>query len=935
MGSFNILDTSSESTLSAPAATGIIDFDANLQLERELALKLVRAGALIIFVFQLVYTVLDLHYAPVSLTQSVIALHLLNVAAGVAGLFVTYIPSPRVARQWAAIALAMCASTVAGMVCLSLLTGAVIPMYISLSLFVVGSGALLPWGPTYQAVFSAFAITGSSIAVWYTPGGNYLNIFWMLGMLSAGYLAQFTTMLGRRLRRELNAQVAQLRASEVRLQAEAAERERTAHKLAESEATLRRIFDATPDAIMIARHSDSAYFEVNQAAAEFGYSRAELLSSNAISLGMWVDLNERSEYRRRLKDDGVVTNMETRLRRKDGTIVPTLLSGALVELNGEACSISIARDVTQIKENERDLVAAREAALAASQAKSEFLSSMSHEIRTPMNAILGMAELLADTALDDQQQKYLAVMQNNGDVLLTLINDILDLAKVESGRLNLERTAFSLEEVIDNAGEALGARAHAKGLELVTRVATDIPASVAGDALRLRQILFNLIGNAIKFTDRGQIAVSVTREPGIEDAGWLRFAVSDTGIGIPEQKLEAIFSSFTQADSSTARRFGGSGLGLAIVRRLVEMMEGRVRIESEVGVGSTIYFTVHLEARAAASVPVRSAGDEPQLRGMRTLVVDDSEANRLILRELLVSRGALVAEADSGQRALAMLEAARLAGRPYGLVLLDCRMPGMDGFQVMHQLRDTPDSDRPVVLMLTSDDLNIQLPRMRRLGLAAYVVKPIRRVELFQAIATALASSPRPASIPTPLATPIEPTPARVVSPQSAASATINGAAGAPNLIERPVRLLLADDSVDNRLLVKAHLKRMPCQIDEAENGEVAAQKFVAGGYDVVLMDLQMPVVDGLQAMRLIREYERTSGGGHTPIIALTASALEEDVRRSFDAGADAHVSKPVRKATLLEAIGKVVEMPGASAHAAAAASATDRETRRRGLPIA
>ena len=928
-------DRSTASPAKPGPRCGGLNLDDNLRLEREVALKLVRAAALIIIVFQLGYTLLDLHYGAVPMNRPEWALHGLNLAASVVVLIIAYIPSRRVLENWAALAFAMCTVVVAGMVGLSLLTGKLSPMYISLILFVVGSGALIPWGPTYQAIFSTIAIAGSSTAICYSPESNYRNILWTLGILSASYLAQFSTMLGQRMRRELNAQVAQLRASGGRLQAEAKERERTARKLADSEATLRRVFDATPDTILVTRFVDGAYIDVNEAAADFGYSRTEMLQANTLSLGMWVDFTDRGEYRRRLAEHGQVVNMETRLRRKDGVVVPTLLSGALVELNGETCTVSIVRDITRIKQDERALIAAREAALAASQAKSEFLSSMSHEIRTPMNAILGMAELLGETALDPQQQKYLAVMQNNGGALLTLINDILDLAKVESGRLNLEHAAFNLEELIDRTGEALGARAHAKGLELVTRIAPEVPAALVGDTLRLRQILINLIGNAIKFTDHGHIAISVTREPDADDAGWLRFAVSDTGIGIAPEKLAEVFASFTQADSSTARRFGGSGLGLAIVRRLVELMDGRVWIESAVGVGSTFYFTAHFGAAAAAS-PIAGAVDQatadvPRLSGMRTLVVDDNAINRTILCEILTSHGAIVAEADSGPRALTMIASGRRAGRPYGLLLLDCRMPGMDGFEVMRHLRGTPDRTHPVVLMLTSDDLNLQLPQVRELGLSAYIVKPVRRAELLAAIATALAAGHARATRPAPIATPAEPALPAPIAPVAAPVESIAagltapraaspGVAIAPVATVRQMRVLLTDDSPDNRLLIKAYLKALHFQIDEAENGEVAARLFSGGNYDLVLMDLQMPVVDGLQAMGLIRAHECAHGGGHTPIIVLSASALEEDVRRSFSAGADAHVSKPVSKATLLEAIAKVIGPQAVASHPSASA---------------
>jgi CheY-like chemotaxis protein len=549
------------------------------------------------------------------------------------------------------------------------------------------------------------------------------------------------------------------------------------------------------------------------------------------------------------------------------------------------------RDITRLKQSENELIAAREEALAASQAKSEFLSSMSHEIRTPMNAILGMAELLAETKLGAQQHKFLEVMQNNGSALLALINEILDLARVEAGGLSLEQADFEIDSVVDRVGETLGVRAHAKGLEMILRVAPDVPRRLVGDALRLRQVLINLIGNALKFTERGQLVISVGNEPGAAP-GALRFAVADTGIGIPADKIDQIFSPFTEADSSTTRRYGGTGLGLAIVRRLVDLMGGRVWVESVPGAGSTFYFNarfgvacepVHTEPPAAAS---RLA---PNLIGLRTLVVDDNETNRLLLSEMVSSMGAIVSVVASGAEALSTIDRAAAAGTPYRLLLLDCRMPGMDGFQVVRALRKRGEHQM-TVLMLTSDDLGLQLARLRELRLDAYLVKPVRRAELLEAISTAMATRGEPVAL----------------------QAAKPPADHAP--VERPLRILLVEDSPDNRMLVHSFLKRYPYAIDDAEDGEAGFRKFVDGKYDLVLMDVQMPVIDGLTATRMIREWETIQGRRRTPIAALTASVLEQDRRESFAAGADAHVHKPVRKATLVETIAKLTDAIGAEA---------------------
>lgn len=543
----------------------------------------------------------------------------------------------------------------------------------------------------------------------------------------------------------------------------------------------------------------------------------------------------------------------------------------------------------ELRETARELVAAREAALGASRAKSEFLSSMSHEIRTPMNAILGMAQLLEETPLNPDQQRYLEIMTNNGDALLDLINGILDLARIESGKMSLELAAFDLESVVDRTLETLGVRAHQKGLEMVARVMPGVPTHLIGDRLRVRQVLLNLIGNAVKFTEQGQVVLTVERDRESEQPGHLHFSVADTGIGIASDKLTDVFSSFTQADSSTTRQYGGSGLGLAIVRRLVELMGGRAWVESELGRGSVFHFTAHFEVQADAPVETNPAVTA-MLSGVRALVIDDNFANRLILLEMLASRGAEVDEAEDGPTALEHIERARASGVPYKLVLLDCRMPGMDGFQVAKRLNAEAVHDL-TVLMLSSDDVKAQLSRARELGVDSYLVKPVRRRDLFEAIGTAMAKqrthSNDGAVGPAPTAVPAE---AQIAGETQPAA---------------PLSILLADDSNDNRLLIHAFLKDTHWSIDDVENGALAVAKFKTGKYDLVFMDVQMPVMDGLEATRTIRSWEKDRGFSRTPILALTASALEEDVRRALDAGVDMHISKPIKKAVLLAAIKK------------------------------
>jgi PAS domain S-box-containing protein len=733
----------------------------------------------------------------------------------------------------------------------------------------------------------------------------------------------------------LSLQVQALRENQERLHTGMAEHELAKKKLQESEATLRKIFEASLDSIAINRLDDGRFIDVNR---EFvrtrGYTKDEILGRTPSELRMWADPNEFKEFVHALRSRGLVRNMEAGFRAKDGTVSVEQISGAVVEIDGESCTVSVSRDLSAVRKTEQELIETREAALAASQAKSEFLSSMSHEIRAPMNAILGMADVLWETSLSFEQRRYLETMRTNGSQLLNLINGILDLARIESGRFTLEAEPFDLNELVERVIETLGIKAHEKGLELVSRISPDVPSGLVGDPLRLRQILINLLSNAIKFTEQGEVMLTVEIAPRQRalhfpvatvrgaagenghlgndsgDEALLCFSVRDTGIGIPHDRLDAIFSSFTQADPAVARKYGGSGLGLAIVKRLVELMKGKISVESKPGNGAIFYAVLPfgLDQRAEATVlPLSmpaaprsgaingvssSKPAAPDLAGVRILVVDDSPANRLVLREMLSAQKAEVTECDGGSRALDEIRAAAGAGLPYKVVLLDRRMPGTDGIELARRIIGQGTEHESgcdlVIVMLTSDDLNPGVARIREAGLGSnrrcrYLVKPLRRSDVFQTITAALSGQPE------------------VDGKLPAASAGFEAPAAAA--VTKPLRILLAEDSADNRLLIEAYLRKTPYSLDYAEDGKVAIDKFVYGKYDLVLMDLQMPVIDGYAAAEAIRRWEHEHGVPRTPILALTASALDDAVRKSLACGCDAHLAKPVKKAALLHAI--------------------------------
>lgn len=550
----------------------------------------------------------------------------------------------------------------------------------------------------------------------------------------------------------------------------------------------------------------------------------------------------------------------------------------LVDEEGRAAgTFGISRDITELKKNQDELREARDAANSANRAKSDFLANMSHEIRTPMNAIIGMSELLSQTELNNEQHDFNNLVRESADSLLQLLNEILDFSKIESRKLQLESIPFSLRDLIEKTGQTLAVRAAEKRLELACRVAPDLPDRLLGDPGRLRQVMINLIGNALKFTDDGEVLVEVCRdlevEPLSDELMPLRFSVRDTGIGIPERMHNAVLDPFTQADASTTRRFGGTGLGLAISKQLVQLMHGELRLDSQPGYGTNFYFTGQFAAAAQQHV---SPNEELQtLEGMPVLLVDDNPTNLRILKEIFTTWRLCPTLADRGASALDEIDKADQEGTPFRLAILDCMMPEMDGFELARRIRQHHGLADLKLIILSSACRGDDAERCQELNVSRYMTKPVVQSELLDTVVNVMHMR----------------APTRLLKQEPLPTCP-------------PMRVLVAEDGLANQHVAVGMLQAAGHQAVVVADGRETVARWQSEPFDMILMDMHMPVMDGLEATAEIRAHEKTSGG-HIPIIALTAAAMKEDAEACRNAGMDDYLSKPIHQRQLQETMAR------------------------------
>ncbi len=659
-----------------------------------------------------------------------------------------------------------------------------------------------------------------------------------------------------------------------------------AQEMESSEERYRRIIGAAFDAFIGLTEGGTITDWNKQSEATFGWKSEEVIGRNvqqvlqlegeSLPAGGFMQLLSE-------KDGSTLQGrIEVNAHHKSGQIFPAEMAISPVSVGGKRMFAAFLHDVTGRKLAERQMEDARAAAESANRAKSEFLANMSHEIRTPLNGVIGMTDLALETELTAEQRDYLQTVKFSADSLLTVINDILDFSKIEAGKIELEDVRFDIREVLETTLKTLVLRADEKGLELLSDIGYTVPEAVISDPVRIRQVVTNLVGNAIKFTHQGEIAVAVQLEGDDEDGRLLHLVVSDTGIGVPPEKLETIFHSFSQADTSTTRHYGGTGLGLTISRRLVELMGGKIWVESEVGKGSQFHVVMPMQVAAPLEQQPALSISLQKLVGTKVLIVDDNKTNRRILQGLLRGWGMKAHAAAGGEEAIEMLKEALTDSEPYQLILTDMHMPSMDGFMFVQEMQGNRALSHATVMMLSSGGHRGDAARCQELGISAYLLKPVRQGELQEAIVRALHSTAASAA-------------AAAAAAERQPTMITQGTLRAELPPNRLLDILLAEDNEVNQKLAVRLLQKRGHTVTVVNNGREAVQALEHRGYDLVLMDVQMPEMDGIEATRRVRERERREDGAHQPIVAMTALVMKGDKERCLAAEMDGYLSKPIK----------------------------------------